>query len=159
MPAPPALLHTFPPGPRAYTCQVCSSIPSPDPLPPRVHLPASTLSPWFLRTGLTGKNCGKKGAQDPSLFLVLCHQVPNLIQQQAHILPSLPFATHTRTEALLVAFDITGQVLYSFNFPNFIPGYSVSLYSLQVTCPCFHLPHAPRSPVQASQHFARFPAR
>lgn len=119
LPTLPALLHTFPPGPWAYIRQFCLSIPSSDPLPEQhIYLPPP-FHPcfWekvFLEAGLTGKKLWQKGRSGPEPLPCLVSPGLHLIQQQAHVLPSLPFAIHPLTEALLVAFDTTSQVLYRF---------------------------------------------
>lgn len=60
-----------------------------------------------------------------------CYEVPCLIQQQAHIFPSLPFPADKPVEDFLVALRILLQIQLQqgFGFPNSVAAHSESLYS------------------------------
>lgn len=109
--------------PFTYLCPVCLSILKY--LPPRVHIPCSRLSPWFLGLGIHEALLVKtkaKVAFSTSAFSISC--VPHLTQQRSQIFSSLPFAICVLIEVLSVVFDIPGQNQFhlGFCFPNLIPG-------------------------------------
>ena len=89
----------------------------------------------FLKASLASKDQGKELIQYCSLFHVLCHQVHCLIEQRAHIFPSLSVVTYVLTEAL-VAFDALGQI-QSIRALAFLTlsqdAQTIFLYSSQVT--------------------------
>ena len=82
----------------------------------------------FLKAGLASNCRGNEGILCLSLSHVLCHQVPSLTEQWAHIFPRFPFVTCLLTEALLVFFDIPHQIPchLDFTFPTFAPACSDS---------------------------------
>lgn len=88
-------------GPWAYVYRMCLIIPWPDPLLPRVRLPCSRLSFWSLGPS-TPEGWEAKKALSASEFPVFHNQVPHLIEQWAHILPSLVFITCVLKEVFLV---------------------------------------------------------
>lgn len=107
------------------------SMPRPDLLPLRIHVPCCSFSrgpqePGFQKASLFRKDQDKESFQYLSLFPVLCNDVPLVVQQWAHIFHGLPLVTSVLTEALLVIFDVPDQTQFhlDFRFPNFIPGCS-----------------------------------
>lgn len=86
---------------------------------------------WFLMAGLASKDWSKRCIQYLGLFHVQSHWGPCLIHQQAHIFPGL-FAAHVLIEALLLAFDIPGQIQLQlhFGFPNCISACSLETVSV-----------------------------
>lgn len=99
------------------------------------------LGPRIPGSCLSSKDWGKDGMQYPSLFHVLCNQVPHLIEQWDHILTSPPFVTYVLKTALLLIFDIPGQreLHLGFSFLNYVTGFLNSVLVFLLTYP-FLLP-------------------
>ncbi|KAK4828298.1 hypothetical protein QYF61_024963, partial [Mycteria americana] len=95
----------------------------------------------FLKAGLPNKDGGKEGIEYLSLFHVLCNQVPCPINGPTFSLVfllssmylqkafSLPLTSLARSSPTLALTFLTTS----------LHAWTASLYSSQVTCPCFHL--------------------
>lgn len=125
--------------------------------------PFSMLSEIWDSWSLASKDWGKEG-----IHHVLCNQVPYLIQQWPHIIPSPRFFAYMFTEALLFVFDIPGQIqfLLGYSFPSFIYGcsdnvsafflgYPPYFYALYVSTSCFSTARSSLSSTQASWIFVQ----
>lgn len=99
---------------------------------------------------------------------VLCNEVPYLIQQWPHIIPSPSFVSCMFTEALLFVFDIPGQIQFhlGYDFPSFICccsdnvsafflGYSPYFHALYASTSCFSMARSSLSSAQASWFFVQ----
>lgn len=96
---------------------------------------------------------------------VLCNKVRCPIKQLAHTCSSLSLVTSVLAEASCVAFDIPCQIQLQMRALAFLTMHAqmVSLYSVRVTCPCFHPLYAPflcltfdRVPCSSMQTFWHF---
>ena len=76
---------------------------------PRVSLHCSIFFHWLhapriLEASLISEDWGNKGTEHPGLLHVICHLIPNAIQQQPHVFSTLPFATNIPIKALPATF-------------------------------------------------------
>lgn len=94
-------------------------------------LPLS-LGSWFLE----GQSCSQRLRQRRP-FIPESFPGPHLAEQWDHIFPSLSLVTYVLIQALLVYFDISGQMQFhlAFRFSNFIPGCSDNASAF---LPCYH---------------------
>lgn len=124
--------------PWIYICLVCLCISWPDPLPAWLFFSCPKLSLGhcglgFLKAGLASKVWREEDIQDLSLS--------HVTGPPPQILLSFPFVTYVPIEALFAAFDIPVVMKYHLGI-GFLTAsqhaWLMSLYSSQVTCPCFH---------------------
>ena len=101
-----------------------STLTAPDNLSAGFHSYLQDLG--FLRAGLSTGDWSKEGIQQLCLLCILRHQDTHLVQQQPHIIPSLPFAADALEEGLLVVFDIPCQLQFQvkLSLPRCIPACS-----------------------------------
>lgn len=71
----------------------------------------------------------------------LGNQVFNFLLECAHVLSILPFIAHIFIESFLVTLDTSAQISFCQCFSlltRYLPAWTMSLYSSQATCPCYH---------------------
>lgn len=84
----------------------------------------------FQKTSLAGKDQGKYGIQHLSFFHTLCNQIPKLVEQWAHIIPSLPFVASVFTKLLSLTSLARCNSIWSIAFPaSPLDAHMVSLHS------------------------------
>lgn len=125
-------------------CPGCLNVPSPGPPSPRVSLPHSTLPLGSQGPGIPDvksyhKDQGEEGIEHLDIFHVSCWQVPCSISAEAPRYLVFWCSNIWRHPFRCPSYPLPNSAFSGVAFPNpSLHTWIVSLYSSQVTCPCFH---------------------